>query len=224
MQRLWICEQFLLRASSLLEQTIPSHLLGRHQGFSASFPAEIICRHGFCPLSPLPHPRHHLPADSLWLHVPCSSLLAQAFRSVKITAVLHSSPILVQVFQYVFRSYPLFLSGDSQGRYIKACSFQLAPRAQIRCRCGFQRSHLIICLLSASSSGDTGGIWQSRPSPPQLHRCLRTIHLFYILISCKIATRSYGSTHCPPHLRTVLPKSTDLKAAFLLPHNGDSGR
>lgn len=79
--------------------------------------AEVICTHGFCPLSSLPHPRLHLPTSSLWLAVPRSSLLAQAFSSVKITAAFNSSSILVQVFQYAFQSYHLFPSGGSHGRY-----------------------------------------------------------------------------------------------------------
>lgn len=95
----------------------PSHFPGGHQSSPASFLADVICTHGFCPLSSLPHPRLHLPTSSLWLAVPRSSLLAQAFSSVKITAAFHSSPILVQVFQYAFQSYHLFPSGGSHGRY-----------------------------------------------------------------------------------------------------------
>lgn len=62
---------------------------------------------------------------------------------------------------------------------------------------GLILSYLIfICLLSVSSD-ETGGIWQSLPSPSQRHCCLRTTHLFSVLISCRLATHSYRHTHCP---------------------------
>lgn len=87
----------------------------------------------------------------------------------------------------------------------EAYGFPLPPQIQIRCSCRFQRTNLVfICLPPASSSGDTGWIWQSFLSPPWQYCWLRTTLLVFIPVSCGTAKHSYGNTECSKHPRVVL--------------------
>lgn len=140
--------------SPLLEKMLLTHLSGACQSFSGSFPAAVISKPVSCPLPHLPHSRFLLPISSLWLHMPCCSVPAQAFNSVKMTAILLVFD-LVSGLPVCFSVLSPCFSQEAPTANTEAYRFSLAPQTQTRCR--FQTAHLaFICLISASSSGDTG--------------------------------------------------------------------